>query len=155
MRPAAVRRRRPNSESTTRPAEFAGAPEATQQPIGAVRADKAVIFLTGACAALALSACGGGGSPAVAAAPVSSERTVEVLSLPRNCVVEMGGEYLGATPLKISVPTTPDGRWQGPPSVVHSISVSTPNNRFVETKKWRGGDPVPQRLLFRPPYTQQ
>ena len=104
--------------------------------------------------ALLLAACGGGSSQIVPAA-VPSERTIEVLSLPRNCVVEMGGEYMGATPLKISVPATPDGRWPGPPSFVHAISVSTPNNRFVETKKWRGGDPIPQRLLFRPPYAQR
>ena len=38
---------------------------------------------------------------------------------------------------------------------MHAISVSTPNNRFVETKKWRAGDRVPQRLLFRPPYAQR
>jgi hypothetical protein len=107
-----------------------------------------------ACAALALSGCGGGSSAVVASA-VPAEHTIEILSLPRNCVVEMNGEYMGGTPLKISVPATPDGRWLGAPGVVHAISVSTPNNRFVETKKWRGGDRIPQRLLFRPPYAQQ
>jgi hypothetical protein len=116
---------------------------------------KSAPFCVLACgAALLLAACGGSPSPVVPAA-VPAERTVEILSLPRGCVVEMGGEYMGATPLKISVPATPDGRWQGPPGTVHAISVSTPNNRFVETKKWRGGNPIPQRLLFRPPYAQQ
>lgn len=105
-------------------------------------------------AALLLAACGGGPSTVTPAA-VPAEKTIEILSLPRNCVVEMGGEYMGAAPLKISVPATPDGCWPGPPGFVHAISVSTPNNRFVETKKWRGGDPVPRRLLFRPPYAQQ
>jgi hypothetical protein len=105
-------------------------------------------------AALLLAGCGGGTPSVATPAAVPSERTIEILSLPRNCVVEMAGEYMGATPLKISVPATPDGRWQGPPSAVHAISVSTPNNRFVETKKWRGSDPIPQRLLFRPPYAQ-
>lgn len=107
-----------------------------------------------ACAALILAGCGGASSPPMPAA-VPSERTIEILSLPRACVVEMNGEYLGGTPLKISVPATPDGRWPGPSSVVHAISVSTPNNRFVETKRYRGGDTIPQRLLFRPPYAQQ
>jgi len=108
------------------------------------------------CAVAALALCGCGGRQAEPyAGAVATEQTVEVLSLPRGCVVEMNGEYLGGTPLKISVPATPDGRWQGPPSLVHAISVSTPNNRFVETKKWRGGDRIPQRLLFRPPYAQQ
>ena len=115
---------------------------------------KPAALIVAACAALFVTGCGGG-NQAVVPAAVPSERTVEILSLPRNCVVEMGGEYMGATPLKISVPSTPDGRWQGAPSVVHAISVSTPNNRFVETKRWRGGDVIPQRLLFRPPYTQQ
>lgn len=105
-------------------------------------------------AALLTAACGGPPSRAEPAA-VPAEMTVEILSLPRGCVVEMGGEYMGTTPLKISVPSTPDGRWTGPPSLMHAIAVSTPNNRFVETKKWRGGDHVPQRLLFRPPYAQQ
>ena len=103
--------------------------------------------------AATLTGCGGAPS-AVAPAAVPAERTIEILSLPRNCVVEMAGEYMGTTPLKISVPATPDGRWQGPPGTVHAISVSTPNNRFVETKRYRGGAPVPQRLLFRPPYAQ-
>ncbi len=99
--------------------------------------------------------CGGGATSVAVPAAVPAERTIEVLSLPRNCVVEMAGEYMGATPLKISVPATPDGRWRGSPGTIHAISVSTPNNRFVETKKWRGGDPIPQRLLFRPPYAQR
>jgi len=115
---------------------------------------RSILFLFGACAAAFNAGCGGGAPPVAAPAAVPAERTIEILSLPRNCVVEMAGEYMGATPLKISVPATPDGRWQGSPATVHAISVSTPNNRFVETKKWRGGDPVPQRLLFRPPYAQ-
>ena len=118
-----------------------------------VRRKRNAIALALVGAALALPGCGGRPSAVVPAA-VPAERTVEILSLPRNCVVEMNGEYMGGTPLKISVPATPDGRWQGPPSLVHAISVSTPNNRFVETKKWRGGDRIPQRLLFRPPYAQ-
>ncbi len=104
---------------------------------------------------LLLIGCGGGENSAVPPAVGLTESTVEILSLPRGCVVEMNGEYLGSTPLKISIPTTPNGRWQGPPGTLHAISVSTPNNRFIETKKWRGGDPVPRRLLFRPPYAQQ
>ncbi|MFM8807964.1 MAG: hypothetical protein ACKOJB_03485 [Chthoniobacterales bacterium] len=111
--------------------------------------------LLAACGALLSAGCGGGASSAAMPAAVPSERTIEVLSLPRNCVVEMAGEYMGATPLKISVPATPDGRWQGSLGTIHAISVSTSNNRFVETKKWRGGDPIPQRLLFRPPYAQR
>jgi len=107
--------------------------------------------------ALPLVGCGGGENPPTHPYPaaIQTEATVEILSLPRGCVVEMNGEYLGSTPLKISIPTTPDGRWQGPPGTMHAISVSTPNNRFIETKKWRGGDHVPRRLLFRPPYAQQ
>ena len=103
--------------------------------------------------AVSLAGCGGGAST-VSSAAVPTGATMEILSLPRGCVVEMNGEYLGSTPLKISVPSTPDRRWPGPRGAVHAISVSTPNNRFVETKKWHGGDPVPQRLLFRPPYAQ-
>lgn len=80
---------------------------------------------------------------------------MEILSLPRACVVEMNGEYLGGTPVKIAVPCTPDGRWAGSPGTTHAISVSTPDNRFVETRKWRGGDIIPRRLLFRPPYAKQ
>lgn len=116
-------------------------------------------FLFGAIAtigtALLLAGCGGTAPEAAYPGATTTPMTVEILSLPRGCVVEMGGEYMGTTPLKISVPATPDGRWQGPPGAMHAISVSTPNNRFVETKRWRGGDPVPQRLLFRPPYAQQ
>lgn len=106
--------------------------------------------------AMPLAGCGGGANPsAYPAATIPTEATVEILSLPRGCVVEMNGEYLGSTPLKISIPTTPDGRWLGSPGTMHAISVSTTNNRFIETKKWRGGDHVPRRLLFRPPYAQR
>jgi hypothetical protein len=120
-----------------------------------VKLNRTLVVFIGACGAMLAAGCGGGAPSIAAPAAVASERTIEVLSLPRNCVVEMAGEYMGATPLKISVPSTPDGRWQGSPGTVHAISVSTPNNRFVETKKWRGGVPIPQRLLFRPPYAQR
>lgn len=97
-------------------------------------------------ASLLLAACGGR-EPAV----VESTR-MEVLSLPRGCVVEMNGEYLGTAPVKIDIPSTPDGRWPGTAQTEHRITVSTPNNRSVETKVWRGGERIPQRVLFRPPY---
>ncbi len=100
----------------------------------------------GLMAALVLAGCAGG-------EPVAPDKvTMEVFSLPRGCVVEMNGEYLGTTPLKIDVPSTPEGRWGGAPGFTHVISVSTPNNRAVETRKWRGGDAIPRRVLFRPPY---
>jgi len=108
-----------------------------------------------ALASMLLPGCAGSEETATTSTPaVGKDLTVEIVSLPRGCVVEMNGEYLGGTPLKISVPATPDGCWTGPSSVTHVISVSTPNNRFVETKKWHGGDRIPQRLLFRPPYSQ-
>lgn len=93
-----------------------------------------------------LGGCGGR-EPAV----VESTR-MEVVSLPRGCVVEMNGEYLGGTPVRIDIPSTPDGRWPGSPQTEHRITVSTPNNRAVETKVWRGGERIPRRVLFRPPY---
>jgi hypothetical protein len=101
-----------------------------------------------AVAALALlPACGGG-----QAVYGPSTTVLEVVSIPPRCVVEMNGEYLGGTPVKIDIPSTPDGRWTGSPSTRHRITVSTPNNRAVETKEWRGGDVIPRRVLFRPPY---
>ncbi len=105
-----------------------------------------ILALLLACSAL--SACGGGGQ-----ARFSPSTTVmEVVSIPARCVVEMNGEYLGGTPVKIDIPSTPDGRWTGANSTKHRITVSTPNNRAVETKEWRGGDVIPRRVLFRPPY---
>jgi hypothetical protein len=97
--------------------------------------------------ACGLAACGGG-----QAAYGPSTTVMEVVSIPPRCVVEMNGEYLGGTPVKIDVPSTPDGRWAGANSTKHRITVSTPNNRAVETKEWRGGDVIPRRVLFRPPY---
>lgn len=96
--------------------------------------------------ALLLAGCAGG-EPAAPSAV-----TMEILSLPRGCVVEMNGEYIGTTPVKVDVPATPEGRWGGAPGFTHAISVSTPNNRAVETRKWRSGDQIPRRVLFRPPY---
>ena len=94
-----------------------------------------------------LTGCGGG-----QALYPASTTVLEVVSIPARCVVEMNGEYLGGTPVKIDIPSTPDGRWTGSPSTKHRITVSTPNNRAVETKEWRGGDVIPRRVLFRPPY---
>ena len=98
-------------------------------------------------AAAGLCGCGGG-----QATYGPSTTVLEVVSIPPRCVVEMNGEYLGGTPVKIDIPSTPDGRWTGSPSTRHRITVSTPNNRAVETKEWRGGDVIPRRVLFRPPY---
>lgn len=95
-----------------------------------------------------LSAGCGGGQMAY----TDGTTVMEVVSIPARCVVEMNGEYLGGTPVKIDIPSTPDGRWTGSPSTRHRITVSTPNNRAVETKEWRGGDVIPRRVLFRPPY---
>jgi hypothetical protein len=97
----------------------------------------------------AAALCGCGGGQAIYA---PSTTVLEVVSIPPRCVVEMNGEYLGGTPVKIDIPSTPDGRWTGSPSTRHRITVSTPNNRAVETKEWRGGDVIPRRVLFRPPY---
>jgi hypothetical protein len=94
-----------------------------------------------------LTACGGG-----QAVYGPTTTVLEVVSIPPRCVVEMNGEYLGGTPVKIDIPSTPEGRWTGSPSTRHRITVSTPNNRAVETKEWRGGDVIPRRVLFRPPY---
>lgn len=95
--------------------------------------------------AAALAGCAGG----EASRP---EAVIEVFSIPRNCVVEMNGEYIGPAPARISVPTTPEGRWMGSQATRYTIEVSTPNNSAVETKIYRGGDSIPRRLLFRPPY---
>jgi hypothetical protein len=101
------------------------------------------------CALCAAALCGCGGGQAIY---TPSTNVLEVVSIPARCVVEMNGEYLGGTPVKIDIPSTPDGRWTGSPSTRHRITVSTPNNRAVETKEWRGGDVIPRRVLFRPPY---
>jgi len=108
---------------------------------------KKLLVLCFALAAAGLGGCGGGQMTYP-----ESTTVLEVVSIPPRCVVEMNGEYLGGTPVKIDIPSTPDGRWRGSPSTRHRITVSTPNNRAVETKEWRGGDVIPRRVLFRPPY---
>lgn len=105
---------------------------------------RAIILLT---ACFFSAGCGGGQMTYTATTTV-----MEVVSIPPRCVVEMNGEYLGGTPVKIDIPSTPDGRWTGSSATRHRITVSTPNNRAVETKEWRGGDVIPRRVLFRPPY---
>ena len=114
---------------------------------GRLPAMKKLRVLCFALAAAGLAGCGGGQM-----VYPDSTTVLEVVSIPPRCVVEMNGEYLGGTPVKIDIPSTPDGRWRGSPSTRHRITVSTPNNRAVETKEWRGGEVVPRRVLFRPPY---
>ncbi len=80
--------------------------------------------------------------------------TIKIASLPRGCVVEVNGEYMGITPMVLRVPATPDGRWRGSSNGVYVMRVSTLNNKTGETKYWRGGQHIPSRLLFRPPGAQ-
>ncbi len=105
------------------------------------------LVLSGAC--ILVSACS---TTAPSTGEPQDTVTMEVFSLPKGCVVEMNGEYVGAAPVKIDIPSTSDGRWQGRPGMSHAITVSTPSNRASETRKYRSGDPIPRRLMFRPAY---
>lgn len=75
---------------------------------------------------------------------------VQVHSLPPGCFVELNGEFLGATPLTIRVPSY-EGDWQGSGWKMYVLRASIPRGQGYEQKIWFGGDPIPQRVVFRIP----
>ena len=75
---------------------------------------------------------------------------VHVHSLPPGCFVELDGEFLGATPLTIRVPSY-EGDWQGAGWKMHVLRASIPRGQGYEQKTWFGGDPIPRRVVFRIP----
>ena len=75
---------------------------------------------------------------------------VVVHSLPPGCFVELNGEFLGATPLTIRVPSY-QGDWQGAGWKMHVLRASIPRGQGHEQKLWFGGDPIPKRVVFRIP----
>ena len=75
---------------------------------------------------------------------------VQVHSLPPGCFVELNGEFLGATPLTIRVPSY-EGDWQGNGWKMHVLRASIPQGQGYEQKIWFGGDPIPKRVVFRIP----
>ena len=75
---------------------------------------------------------------------------VQVHSLPPGCFVELNGEFLGATPLTIRVPSY-EGDWQGGGWKMYVLRASIPRGQGYEQKLWFGGDPVPKRIVFRIP----
>lgn len=64
---------------------------------------------------------------------------VQVHSLPPGCFVELNGEFLGATPLTIRVPSY-EGDWQGTGWKMHVLRASIPQGQGYEQKIWFGGD---------------
>jgi len=75
---------------------------------------------------------------------------IEVHSLPPGCFIELDEEFLGATPLTIHVPSY-EGRWRGGTYETHRLRASIPRSTGCEEKVWRGGSPVPRRVVFRIP----
>lgn len=75
---------------------------------------------------------------------------VQVHSLPPGCFVELNGEFLGATPLTIRVPSY-EGDWQGAGWKTYVLRASIPRGQGYEQKIWFGGDPIPKRVVFRIP----
>ncbi len=79
----------------------------------------------------------------------------KIASVPLGQVVELNNEYLGLTPLELVLPGTSGGKWEGGALNHYVMRCSTPDNQTWEIKRWRGGDRIPTRVLFRPPGAQQ
>jgi hypothetical protein len=79
----------------------------------------------------------------------------KIASIPLGQVVELNNEYLGLTPLELVLPGTGGGKWEGSALNHYVMRCSTPDNRTWEIKRWRGGERIPTRVLFRPPGAEQ
>ena len=75
---------------------------------------------------------------------------IRVHSLPPGSFVELNGEFLGATPLVIRVPSY-EGNWKGGLYEVHRLRASIPRGQGFDEKRWKSGSPVPRRVVFRVP----
>jgi hypothetical protein len=94
-------------------------------------------------------------TPALEPDPPPPVFTTKIASMPLGLVVELNNEYLGMTPLEIVLPGTSNGKWEGKSWDYYTMRCSTPDNQTWEIKRWRGGDRIPTRVLFRPPGAQQ
>jgi hypothetical protein len=75
---------------------------------------------------------------------------VRIHSLPPGCFVELNGEFLGATPIVIRVPSY-EGKWTGGLYGVNRLRASIPRGTGFEEKRWNSGAQVPRRVVFRIP----
>lgn len=93
--------------------------------------------------------------PVRESAPSPPVFTTKIASFPLGLVVELNDEYLGLTPIELVLPGTSGGKWEGTQLDNYILRCSTPDNTTWEIKRWRGGDRIPTRVLFRPPGAQQ
>lgn len=102
-------------------------------------------------AALLLTGCASAPEPEVRVA--EAVKTIDVRSWPPGCIVELNGEYIGATPLQMVVNSSKWGNWTSDHGFCTPIILraSTRDAAGWEQKVWYPGDRIPSRILFRIP----
>ncbi len=85
----------------------------------------------------------------------SAVKTIEITSVPVGCIVEVNGEYIGQTPLSLTVDADANGCWprRHPDGSVRSFSnqfVCTAPNGARDRRYWIAGDRIPEAVVFRP-----
>ena len=80
-------------------------------------------------------------------------KTIDVRSWPPGCIVELNGEYVGATPLNLVVNSSRSGNWTSDYGLWTPIVLraSTRDAEGWEQKVWYPGERIPSRILFRIP----
>lgn len=78
-------------------------------------------------------------------------KSVQVLSFPVGGIVELNNEYIGTTPLTLTVRTGGGGTWtdSGSRAGRFVLKCSSANGQIWEEKVWLVGERVPDKILFR------
>lgn len=110
----------------------------------------------------AISACSGPAkyqAPIVVGdAPTSDElrasglqKDIQILSFPNGGILELNNEYIGTTPMTLTVRTGSSGTWTSYGSRVGKfvLKCSSPDGLIWEEKVWLVGQRVPDKILFR------
>ena len=80
--------------------------------------------------------------------------TISVASMPPGQVLELNDRFVGMTPMKLTVPVTRWGSWDGGASV-YVLRCSTVQGTESETKMFFPGEEPPSHVLFRLPYAMR
>jgi len=72
---------------------------------------------------------------------------IKMVGYPTNLIVTVDGEYVGMTPMELVVSSHAERKW----TKWTEIRASMPGNIGFDSRTYRSGDRVPERLLFNIP----
>lgn len=100
------------------------------------------------CSSLLLAACATKPQPETwNTEKATSPAVIKMMAYPTNLIVTVDGEYVGMTPMELVVNSHAERKW----TKWTEIRASMPGNIGYDSRTYRSGDRVPERLLFNIP----